>query len=70
MASKSQADQAATGVFLIGLAVLFMTGFWWPGMLFVIGFSSMARRGRRTGLVQRAGRPVDDWPGADVLVRV
>ena len=43
MASKSQADQAATGVFLIGLAVLFMTGFWWPGILFVIGFSSMAR---------------------------
>ncbi len=43
MASKSQADQAATGVFLIGLAVIAWGNFWWPGILFVIGFSSMAR---------------------------
>jgi predicted phage tail protein len=43
MTTKTRADQVAGGVFLIGLAVLFMTGFWWPGILFVIGASSMAR---------------------------
>ncbi|HLV34005.1 MAG TPA: hypothetical protein VKY59_02775 [Spirillospora sp.] len=43
MAFKKRADQVAGGVFLIGLAVLFMTGQWWPGILFVIGASSIAR---------------------------
>ncbi len=36
-------DRVGTGVFLIGLAVLFMTGFWWPGILLVIGATSIAR---------------------------
>lgn len=35
-------SQASGGVFLIGLAVLFITGFWWPGVLFVIGLTSIA----------------------------
>ncbi len=43
MVSKARADQVSGGVFLIGLAILFMTGFWWPGILFVIGASSIAR---------------------------
>jgi hypothetical protein len=43
MYSKERADQAAGGVFLIGLAILFMTGFWWPGIMFVIGASAIAR---------------------------
>lgn len=43
MVSKARADQVAGGVFLIGLAILFMTGFWWPGILLVIGASSIAR---------------------------
>jgi K+-transporting ATPase c subunit len=30
------------GVFLIGLALLFMTGWWWPGIMFVIGASIIA----------------------------
>lgn len=41
--SKERADQVAGGVFIIGLAIMFMTGMWWPGMLFVIGFSNLAR---------------------------
>lgn len=41
--TKERSDQIAGGVFLIGLAVLFMTGAWWPGILFVIGASSIAR---------------------------
>jgi uncharacterized membrane protein len=43
MVSKERADQISGGVFLIGLAILFMTGFWWPGIMFVIGASAMAR---------------------------
>ena len=29
------------GVWLIGLAVLFMTGWWWPGILVLVGISSL-----------------------------
>jgi hypothetical protein len=43
MVSKHQGDQVAGAVFLIGLGVLFLTGYWWPGILFVIGASAMAR---------------------------
>jgi hypothetical protein len=42
---KERADQISGGVFLIGLAILFLPngiGFW-PGILFVIGASSLAR---------------------------
>ena len=31
------------GVFLIGLAVLFLFGWWWPGILFVLGVALVAR---------------------------
>jgi hypothetical protein len=37
------------GVFLIGLGMLIITGWWWPGILLVIGLSSaseLARRGQ------------------------
>jgi hypothetical protein len=43
MIDKTRADQVSGGVFLIGLALLFITGYWWPGILFLIGASSMAR---------------------------
>jgi hypothetical protein len=36
-------EQVSGGVFLIGLALLFLTGWWWPGILFVIGASMMSR---------------------------
>ena len=42
MVDKKRSDQAAGGVFLIGLALLFMTGYWWPGILFVIGAGILA----------------------------
>ncbi|RIK29053.1 MAG: hypothetical protein DCC56_14435 [Anaerolineae bacterium] len=32
----------AGGIFLIGIGVLIMTGFWWPGILFVIGLALAA----------------------------
>lgn len=48
MYSKSNADRVAGGVFLIGLALLFtsvgsIVGGFFPGILFVIGASAIAR---------------------------
>jgi hypothetical protein len=44
MFSKQRADQAAGGVFLIGLGLLFAGVMsFWPGILFVIGAANIAR---------------------------
>ncbi len=44
MVSKERADQVSGGVFLIGLALLFMGVLpWWPGIMFVIGAAAIAR---------------------------
>lgn len=44
MLSKERGDQIAGGVFLIGLGLLFTNILpFWPGILFVIGASAMAR---------------------------
>lgn len=43
MISKDRADQIFGGIFLIGLAVLFATGWWFPGILFVVGAASLGR---------------------------
>ena len=40
---RSTHDQTFAGVFLIGLAILFITGFWWPGIMFVIGVAMLVR---------------------------
>lgn len=37
--SQSNNTNLGGGIFLIGLALLFMTGWWWPGIMFVIGAS-------------------------------
>lgn len=36
-------DQTFAGIFLIGLAILFITNYWWPGIMFVIGIAMIAR---------------------------
>lgn len=41
--NKDNASQVSGGVFLIGLGMLFLTGWWWPGIMFVIAASIMAR---------------------------
>ncbi|MCA9895564.1 MAG: hypothetical protein KC615_21415 [Anaerolineae bacterium] len=41
--SKERADQISGGVFMIGLALLFITHWWWPGIMFVIGATIIAR---------------------------
>lgn len=39
---KSQTEAISGGIFLIGIALLWITGWWFPGILFVIGAASMA----------------------------
>ncbi|NWF68606.1 MAG: hypothetical protein HXY40_05945 [Chloroflexi bacterium] len=40
---SKRSNEISTGTFLIGLAILFITGYWWPGIMFVIGISSIAQ---------------------------
>ncbi len=40
---KQRSEQVFGGVMLIGLAVLFLTNSWWPGILFVVGAAMLAR---------------------------
>ncbi|MCY3915554.1 MAG: hypothetical protein OXG49_06020 [Chloroflexi bacterium] len=40
---EEKASQIGTGVFFIGLGLLFFTGWWWPGIMFVIAASMLAR---------------------------
>ena len=39
---KGRGDAVSGGIFLIGLGVLIYTGWWWPGIMFVIGLSAGA----------------------------
>jgi hypothetical protein len=36
-------NQVSGAVFLIGLGVLFATGYWWPGIMFVIGATALVQ---------------------------
>lgn len=42
MQKNENASQFSTGVFFVGLGLLFFTGWWWPGIMFVIAASMMA----------------------------
>jgi len=42
MEKKKQASAISGGIFLIGLGILFMSDWFWPGILLVIGLSSGA----------------------------
>jgi hypothetical protein len=39
MDNRKRASSISGGIFLIGLGVLFLTDWWWPGILVVIGLS-------------------------------
>ena len=39
---RRKADAITVGILLIGLGVLLFTGWWWPGIMFVVGLSSGA----------------------------
>ncbi len=49
--SRRQGHEIAGGVFMVGLGILFLTGFWWPGLIFVVGGSILIE-----GLVRGRGR--------------
>ena len=42
MDKKRKASGISGGIFLIGLGVLLFTGWWWPGIMLVIGLSAGA----------------------------
>lgn len=42
--TKRKAEALSNGVFLICLAVLFYTGFWWPGILLAIWLMLVVRQ--------------------------
>jgi hypothetical protein len=42
MDKKRKASGISGGIFLIGLGVLLMTNWWWPGIMLVIGLSGGA----------------------------
>lgn len=41
--SRDNARHVGLGVLLIGLGWMFLTGYWWPGILFVLGFMMIAQ---------------------------
>jgi hypothetical protein len=43
------------GVFLIGLGMLALTGWWWPGIMLVIGLAAAAELARRGQMAAAAG---------------
>ena len=45
----------AGGVFLVGLGMLVLTGWWWPGIMLVIGLASAAELARRGQMLVAIG---------------
>ncbi|HVU11864.1 MAG TPA: hypothetical protein VHD90_11325 [Phototrophicaceae bacterium] len=41
--SQHRGNEVFGGTFLIGLAVIFLLGWWWPGIMYVIGIAFLAR---------------------------
>jgi hypothetical protein len=41
--SKDRADQVFGGIILIGIAILFIVNWLWPGILFVLGIALIAK---------------------------
>jgi hypothetical protein len=60
---RENAAQVSGGVFLIGLGLLFLTGWWWPGIMFVSAASIMAR-------TMAEGKPLSHATGAFWLIGI
>ena len=58
-----KATQVATGIFFVGLGLLFLTGWWWPGIMFVMAASILAR-------AVAAGERLQDARGAWWLIGI
>jgi len=57
------ASQIGGGIFLVGLGFLFLTGWWWPGIMFVIAASIMGR-------TMAEGKPLTSATGAFWLIGI
>jgi hypothetical protein len=55
MDRKRRASGISGGIFLIGLGVLIVTGWWWPGIMLVIGLSGGAELIFRGKIVRGIG---------------
>ena len=55
--TEQRANEIFGGTFLIGLAVLFLLGWWWPGIMYVIGIALLVRSNvlGRSWTEERAG---------------
>jgi hypothetical protein len=52
MNRRNHKSGIAGGIFLIGIGVLVLTGYWWPGIMFVIGLAIGAERAFRGNYLQ------------------
>ena len=52
----------AGGVILIGIGMLALTGWWWPGIMLVIGCGLAAERLLRGSSFRRSGSLRCSWP--------
>lgn len=43
MISKERSDQVFGGIMFIGIAILFLVNWFWPGILFVLGIAQIAK---------------------------
>jgi hypothetical protein len=43
MCDSSKANALTGGIWLIGFGVLFATGHWWPGILFLVGITTIVQ---------------------------
>ena len=41
--SKDQGRGLSLGVFMVGFGILFLTGYWWPGLMFLIGVTAIVQ---------------------------
>ncbi|MDZ4771219.1 MAG: hypothetical protein SGJ24_19020 [Chloroflexota bacterium] len=63
MNMSERSEQIFGGTFLIGLALLFITGWWFPGIMFVIGAALLAR-------TYAENKPLTENTGALVLLAI
>lgn len=55
MNKQKQASAISGGIFLIGLGLLLFTGWWWPGIMLVIGLSGGAEQIFRGQIIKGIG---------------
>lgn len=55
---KSQSETISGAIFFIGLGLLWITGWWFPGILFVIGAASLVGAVREDGDWRNSGTAI------------